>query len=76
MKLDLIYPLSAPPGAPGGPIFFYPNTIPEHISPMIIYTKFEQNQMEIVGGVVFFSEMLTYERRRTTTDEVGSVKLT
>ena len=52
MKFDLIYPLSAPPGAPGGPIS-YPNTIPERIGQMIIYTKFEQNQIKTVEGVVF-----------------------
>ena len=44
--------LSAPPGAPGGPIS-YPNTIPERIGQMIIYTKFEQNQIKTVEGVVF-----------------------
>ena len=52
MKFDLIYPLSAPPGAPGSQIS-YPNTIPERIGPMIIYIMFDQNQMKTVGGVVF-----------------------
>ena len=37
---------------PGGQIS-NPNTIPECIGPMIIYTKFEKNQMKTVGGVVF-----------------------
>ena len=30
---------------PGGQIS-YPNTIPKLIGPLIIYTKFDQNQME------------------------------
>ena len=52
MKFDLIYPFKCPSLAPGGQIS-YPNTIPERIGPMIIYAKFEQNQMKTVGGVVF-----------------------
>ena len=49
MKFD---PLSAPLGAPRGPIS-YPNTSSERIGLMIIYTKFDQNQMKTVEGVVF-----------------------
>ena len=44
--------LSAPPVAPGVQVS-YPNTIPKHMGPMIIYTKFDQNQMKTVGGVGF-----------------------
>ena len=48
MKFDLIYPLRCPSRAPRVQ-FSYPSTIPEHIGPMIIYTKFDQ--MKIIGGV-------------------------
>ena len=49
LKFDLIYnvPLKCPPGAPGGQIS-YLHTIPKRICPMIIHTKFEQNQMKTV----------------------------
>ena len=30
----------------------YPNTFPERNGPMVIYTKFDQNQMKTVEGVV------------------------
>ena len=41
----------------------YPNITPKRIDPMIIYTKFYQNQMKALGGVVFFIEMLTHDER-------------
>ena len=71
MKYDLIYPLKCPSLGQ----ISYPNTNLKHIAPMIIYIKFDQNRMKTVGGVVFFSENLT-TNERTTTDEVGSLKLT
>ena len=76
MKFDLIYPLKDPSQGPGVN-FFYPNTSPKRIGPMIIYTKFDHNQMKTVGGAVFVVTCEhTDERRTTTMDEVGSVKLT
>ena len=45
---------------------------------MIIYARFDQNQMNTLGGVVFFFYQFvnTNERRQTTTDKVRFVKLT
>ena len=56
----------------------YPNTIPKHIGPMMIYTKFDQYQIKTVGEVFLGKNKLltTNNERTTTTDEVGSVKLT
>ena len=53
----------------------YLNTYPKRIGPMIMYTKFEQNQIKTVGGVGFLLKCwctTTNDNGRSMIDKVSS----
>ena len=63
--------LTAPPWGPRGLISF-PDTRNNRIGQMVMHSKFHHSLMNTVRSVGFQPKVYT----RTTTDEVGSVKIT
>ena len=80
MKFDLIYPLKCPSwGLRRSNLLSYQNTYLKRIGTMIMYTKFDQNQMKTAGarGRLFSDVNIRRRRRRrrrrrtTTNDDDG-----